>query len=321
MELRVLGSTGLRVSAIAFGAGPVPATMTSGDADAQTAVIARALELGVNWFDTAAGYGQGKSEAALGAALSALGAGDRVHVATKVRLTEDDLADVAVAIRRSVGESLERLRLSRVTLLQLHNSITARRGDEPTSLTAQDVLGPRGVLETFEQLKSEGLVAHTGLTGIGQADALREVIRSGRFATLQIPYNLLNASAGRAMPQGFAETDYGNVIADCSAAGMGVFAIRVLAGGALASQPPSAHTLKTPFFPMPLYERDLTGAARLRDVLAGRISVPEAAVRFALSHPAVTAAIIGFSDPSQVDDAVAWAGRGLLQPELLAAIA
>ena len=317
MEHRPLGSTGLRLSTIAFGAGPVPATMTSRDAGAQVAVVARAIELGINWFDTAAGYGQGKSEAALGAALSALGAGDRVHVATKVRLADDDLADIGGAIRRSVGESLGRLRLPRVTLLQLHNSVTARRGEEPTSLTAADVLGRDGVADAFERLRAEGVVGHVGLTGIGQAGALREVIRSGRFATLQIPYNLLNPSAGRAMPATFAETDYGNVMADCAERGMGVFAIRVLAGGALADQPPSAHTLKTPFFPLPLYERDRAAAARIGQTLPGGMTVPELAVRFALSHPSVSAAIVGFSSPGQVDEAVAWAARGALPSNFL----
>ena len=60
------------------------------------------------------------------------------------------------------------LRLPSVTLLQLHNSITARRGDEPTSLAPQDVLGRRGVLEAFQKLRAEGLVRHLGLTAIGQ---------------------------------------------------------------------------------------------------------------------------------------------------------
>jgi L-galactose dehydrogenase/L-glyceraldehyde 3-phosphate reductase len=309
MEYRVLGSTGIRVSAIAFGAGPVPATMTSDDPTAQVAVVARAIERGVNWFDTAAGYGAGKSESALGYALRELGARDRVHVATKVRLAENDLSDIGAAVRKSVSDSLSRLGLSRVTLLQLHNSITARRGDEPTSLTPADVLGP--VLDAFERLKSDGVVGHIGLTGIGQRQAMRQVIRSGRFQTLQIPYNLVNPSAGREMPASFDETNYGNVMADCAEMRMGVFAIRVLAGGALAGNPPSAHTLKTPFFPLDLYQRDAQRAAQLSSQLQPGTSLKLAAIRFALQHPAVSAAIIGFSEPAQVNEAVTFAS---LQP-------
>lgn len=318
MEYRRLGSTGLDVSALAFGAGPVPATMTSDDPDAQAAVVCRAIDRGINWFDTAAGYGQGKSEAALGAAVRKAPASDRVHIATKVRLADDQLGAIATAIRASVEASLSRLGVACVTLLQLHNSITSRRGDEPTSLTPADVLDQ--VLPAFEQLRRDGVVRHIGLTGIGQADALSAIIRSGRFETLQIPYNLLNPSAGRTIPAAFTETNYGNVIADCAEMKMGVFAIRVLAGGALAGHPPSAHTLKTPFFPLSLYERDRKRAEGLAEFLPGGMPPPEAAVRFALSHASVTSAIVGFSTPEQVDQAVEWAGHGPLDDSLTGAV-
>ena len=108
---------------------------------------------------------------------------------------------------------------------------------------------------------------------------------------------MLNPSAGRpAAPDG--ETDYGNIIADCAAAEMGVFAIRVFAGGALLDQPPSAHTLKTPYFPLALYERDLAARPPAAQT-ASRAGMPmaEVAVRFVLSHPAVSSAIIGFGSP------------------------
>src|SRR5262249_19964776 len=147
-----------------------------------------------------------------------------------------------------------RLRLPKVTLLQLHNSVTRKRDDEPTSITPGDVLGPGGVAEAFQQFRAEGLVDQVGITGIGQPAALTEVIRSGQFATMQTPYHLLNPSAGSTVGQEFAETNYGNIITPCAEQGMGVFAIRVLAGGALADNPPSPHTLKTPFFPPALYE-------------------------------------------------------------------
>jgi aryl-alcohol dehydrogenase-like predicted oxidoreductase len=307
---RVLGRTGLRVSAVAFGAGPVSGLMTGDDADAQRATVARAIDRGVNWFDTAPGYGAGASETNLGRVLAELGAAERVHIATKVRVTPEAFDDLAGYVRRSVEESLQRLRVPRVMLLQLHNGITAGRGDEPASLTPVDTLGAGGVLEAFRRVRDAGLTSHLGLTGTGHPEAMRLVIRSGEFDTLQAPFNVLNPSAGTPGPPPDGETDYGNVIADCAAVGMGVFAIRVLAGGALLGQPPSAHTLKTPYFPLALFERDAERARRLQ-AGAGGASLAGAAVRFVLSHPAVSSAIIGFGSPRHVDEI---AGLPLAEP-------
>jgi len=317
MQYRPLGSTGIKISELSFGGGPVSGLMTAADIDRQLTVVNRAVECGLNWFDTAATYGGGQSERSLGSVFKQLGDTTNVHVATKVRIMPDDLADIAGHIGKSVDESLARLGLERVTLLQLHNSITARRGDEPTSLSTRDVLGPGGVLEMFEKLKSAGVCAHIGLTGIGQPAALREVIRSGSFETIQIPYHVLNPSAGRPMPAGFDETDYGNVIADCAERQMGVLAIRVFAAGALLSNPASPHTQKTPFFPLELYRRDLSRAARIGQRLGERLTMNELAVRFALSHPHISSALIGFGDPSHIDAAVTAMQSGPLPQDVL----
>src|SRR4051794_35235710 len=100
MEYRPLGTTGLRISALSFGAGPVPALLTRpGQEDRQRQTIQQALDAGVNWFDTAATYGAGQSEAALGAALHTLGAAGQVHLATKVRLLPEHLEDIPTALR------------------------------------------------------------------------------------------------------------------------------------------------------------------------------------------------------------------------------
>jgi L-galactose dehydrogenase/L-glyceraldehyde 3-phosphate reductase len=302
MQYRILGRTGLEVSVVGLGAGPVPALMTGGDGAAQRAVVARALEAGINWFDTAPGYGDGKSEANLGQALRDLGASDRVHVATKVRLAPGDLADVEAAVRRSLAGSLARLGLSAVTLLQLHNGITARRGDVPASLTPADVLGPGGVRAAFECIRGDGLARFVGLTGTGEPAALAAVLDSGAFDTIQVPHHLL------------APADAG-LLRCCRERGVGVLAIRVFAGGALLGQPPSAHTLRTPYFPLALYEEDRRRAAALEAALGGEMAVKELAVRFALSDPAVQVALVGLAAPEQVDEAVALAGRGPLPGE------
>jgi aryl-alcohol dehydrogenase-like predicted oxidoreductase len=284
------------VSVVSFGAGPVSGLMTGSDFAAQLATVAAALGAGVNWFDTAAGYGAGTSEANLGRVLAELRP-EGVHVATKVRIPQKLRGSVGAFVRSSVAESLQRLQLSHVTLLQLHNGLTLQRNAEPASVTPDEALGE--VLTAFQQLRRDGLVRHLGLTGTGEPAALRVVIRSGEFDTLQVPFNLLNPSAGQPGGAPDGEADHGNVIADCAAMTMGVFAIRVFAGGALLGNPPSAHTLTTPFFPLALYERDRERAKPLRgpDLAAH-------AVRFALAHPAVTSAIVGFGSPDHVREVV-----------------
>jgi aryl-alcohol dehydrogenase-like predicted oxidoreductase len=305
MQYMVLGRTGLTVSRLAFGAGPVSGLMTGDDESAQHETVLRAISLGVNWLDTAAGYGQGKSESSLGRVLQALPSETRsqVHVATKVRISLTNSESIGSQIRRGIEDSLKRLQVSRVTLLQLHNGITRSENDEPFSITPRDVLEASGVLPAFQQLQREGLVDWIGLTGTGEPESLRTVIRSGSFDTVQLPYNLLNPSAGQDMPADFTERNYGNILADCLQQRMGAFAIRVYAGGALLDQQPSAHTLTTPFFPLDLYHRDAE-QARWLSQQAGAEPLQKKAVRFTLSHPAIHSAIIGFGAPEHVDEAV-----------------
>jgi L-galactose dehydrogenase/L-glyceraldehyde 3-phosphate reductase len=301
MNHRPLGATGINVSAIAFGAGPVPELMTGDDPDQQQRAVARAIDLGINWFDTAPGYGNGQSEKSLGAALAALGHPRQVHLATKVRLLAEDLNDIGGAVERSITASLARLKCQRLTLVQIHNAIAWRRGDEPNSITPQDVLGSGGLLPALARLQRD----------------LREVIDSGALATMQRPYHLLNPSAGRPMPAGFGETNFGNLISHCHERGVGVLAIRVFAGGALLHQAPSRHTHRTPYFPLPLYQRDLQHAARIGGALNGHLSLKEAALRFALSHRGVAAAIVGFGTVGHVEEAVAIAAAGPLSAKEL----
>jgi aryl-alcohol dehydrogenase-like predicted oxidoreductase len=279
--------------------------------DDQRRTIARAIELGVNWFDTAATYGEGRSEECLGRVLQELDAASSVYVATKVRLPPDELDDIPGYIRRSVEESSQRLRIPSITLLQLHNSVTRQRGDLATSITPADVL-EGGVLSTFEQLRREGLVQHLGLTALGDPTSLATVLFSRQFAAVQIPYNLLNPSAGRTMPPDFAESNLGNLLATCQELQIGAMAIRVYAGGALAGRTPSKHTLTTKFFPLDLYQRDQARAELVRQSLAAELTLQEIAVRFVLGHPVVTSALIGFGSPEEVEQAVEFAERGPL---------
>ena len=108
MQYRVLGRTGIRVSVISFGAGPVSGLITGNDVEAQHAVVAAAIEAGIIWFDTAPGYGQGQSESNLGRVLSERHSSEPIHIATKVRVTLDSSVSTADFVRRSVEEKIGR---------------------------------------------------------------------------------------------------------------------------------------------------------------------------------------------------------------------
>src|SRR5258708_6685714 len=107
VEQRPLGNTGLSVSALGFGCGDVGGLMVRESPPERERAVARAVELGITYFDTAPSYGDGESERNLGQALRALRAD--VQVGTKFRLDEGDRQDVAGAIARSLEASLTRL--------------------------------------------------------------------------------------------------------------------------------------------------------------------------------------------------------------------
>jgi aryl-alcohol dehydrogenase-like predicted oxidoreductase len=192
-----------------------------------------------------------------------------------------------------------------LTLLQLHNSITPKREDLPTSITPSDVLRRGGVLDAMKKLRDEGLLLHIGFTGIGYPASLAEVIRTGSFEAVQTPFHLLNPSAGYHMPFALDDWNYGKIIPTCARKGMGVLAIRVLAGGALAQNQPSNHTRRTPFFPIKLYESDREQSRRLQAALGPARPLAAEAVRFALAHPKIHSALMGFATEAEIDDAIA----------------
>ena len=102
MEQRALGQTGLQVSALGFGCGAIGGLMVKGDPAELRRAIARAIEAGITYFDTAPSYGDGRSEENLGRVTGELGAqGQKVIVGTKFRVGAEDLADAPGAIRRS----------------------------------------------------------------------------------------------------------------------------------------------------------------------------------------------------------------------------
>lgn len=318
MLYRPLGQTSIHVSAVAFGAGPVPALLTGEDRRRQVEVVAAAIGAGINWFDTAPTYGDGASEESLGAALAELGANE-VHVASKIRVNLQHDGNYREFVLATVRDSLRRLRVPRLALLQLHNAITERDGDLPSSVSAARVLAPHGILDALEAARREGLCSHLGLTGIGAPAALREVLESSRFAAAQIPFSIVQPSAGYPV-RGTGIDDYDELFVDCRRCGVAALAIRVFAGGAVSGQPPSEHTKRTPYFPLAVFECDRRRADRIAAVLPQGLLIVEAAARFAAHHPAVTSAIIGMASTAQVRDTVRYVDAGPLSDGAIRAI-
>lgn len=326
MEQRNLGRTGLRVSTLGYGAGAVGGLMVRGNPAEQNAAIARALDAGITYFDTAPGYGNGRSEENLGRALRELGAWERVVVGTKVRLPLADLADPLPAIRRSCEESLRRLGRDSVDLIQLHNQIRRDRAGQTAatgeSLPVDEVLG--AVAEGLQRLVRDGLAAHVGFTGLGDADATATIARDGRYATMQTYYNAVNPSAGAAGATGGGQ-DFAGLLDTAAASGVGVIAIRPMAAGALSGAPERHANAGDPGSPLaggPGYTHDLARALTLTPLVheLGLESALELSLRFVQSHSGVSTVIVGYSDMGQLEDAIRWTARDPLAPDAVARV-
>jgi len=312
METRVFGRTGIQLSVLGFGCGAVGGLMVRGDPVDQERTVARALAAGVNYFDTAAAYGDGESEKNLGRVLQRLKPAN-VVVGTKVRLPVAAFGDIAEAIAASLEGSLVRLRLDRVDIFHLHNSITETGGGE--TLSARQVLGD--VVPAFERLRRQGKTRFLGFTAIGDTAALHQVIDARLFDSAQVVYNLLNPSAAGGLPVNYPAQDYGRLFDHTKAAGVGVVGIRVLAGGALSGTA-VRHAIASPP-PEPIgsamnYAADLARARRLMPLVEEGFAatLTEAATRLSISHPAMGTILIGMATPQQFEDALAAVQKGPL---------
>ena len=316
MQSRSLGKTGLTVSTLGFGCGNVGGLIIRGTPAERERAVARAMELGVNYFDTAPSYGDGESERNLGQVLKALKA--RVQVGTKFRLDPHELHDIPGAIARSLDQSLKRLAMERVDLFQLHNRIESARGAGALSLG--DVLNE--VVPAVQKLRQQGKVGFCGITALGETRALRQAIDSGTIDTAQVCYNLLNPSAGIAVPSGFPAQDFGGLLNRTRERRMGVIVIRVLAAGALSgveARHPVAVPSVDPIATAPDYRTDVTRAQRLgalvREGHAGNLI--EASIRLAVSSDAVSTVLVGYSSLEHLEAAAAAVNRGPLPPATL----
>lgn len=321
MQYRPLGHTGLEVSVIGFGCGAVGGLLVKGDRREMVAAVARAIELGINYFDTAAIYGDGASETNLGWVLAELKAD--VLVGTKVQLAVTDDEDIAAATVASVERSLRHLRRDHIDLIQLHNPIASRRQPDRRWVSVEDV---EQTIEAFVKLRDEGKVRFWGINGLGETPALHQAVERCTAHTIQCCYNLINPSAGVGVPDGFPFQNYERLMERAAARGMGVIAIRVLAAGALsgeAGRHPYAAAAITPIASGRDYAEDVAHAQRFKFLVAeGYVgSLVEAAIRFAISKPEVATALVGISDMAQLEQAARCAAAGPLPVPALDRIA
>jgi aryl-alcohol dehydrogenase-like predicted oxidoreductase len=316
MEYRTLGRTGLRVSALAFGCGDVGGLMVRGAPAERERGVARALELGINYLDTAPAYGSGESEKNLGQVLRALR--PAAIVGSKWRLTAADLADVPGAVARSVETSLGRLGLERLDLLHLHNLIGRVGEDRPLGLAR--VLD--AVIPATRRLQEQGKVRFVGVTASGETGALHRALASGAIDTAQVVFNLLNPTGAHEVPVGYPAQDYDRLLLLAREQGVGTIGIRVLAGGALSGQlarHPIAIPSVAPIASGPDYAADAARARAFEPLVAqGHAgSLVEAALRFAVTGPALSTVLIGCSDLAQLEFAAAAVNKGPLSPAAL----
>ncbi|MER5513151.1 aldo/keto reductase [Streptomyces sp. NPDC002763] len=303
MRSTTLGSTGLQVSRIAFGTWQLGGDWGAFAEDDARKAISRARELGVNFFDTAQGYGFGASERLLGAALRGelRGQRDELVIATKggLRRTGTGVARDAspAALREGVDASLTALGVDHIDLYQVHWPDP----DVPLAETA-------GALK---ELVAAGKIRHVGVSNYS-AEQMAEFSRTLPVETLQPPYHLFR--------RGIEDT----VLPYTRRHGIGVLVYGPLAHGLLTGTlgedtvfPADDWRAKSDVFRGETYRRNLGVVHALEEFAAFRdMTVGQLAIAWTLARPGVDAAIVGARRVHHVEDSLAAADLTLDETDL-----
>ena len=295
MQYNPLGRTGLNVSRVGFGGGGIGQVWGATTREEAVKAVHRALDLGINYFDVAPAYGDGKAEEALGIALE--GRSEEVIIGTKVRVPADNLADATGAVQRSMETSLRLLKRDSVDILHVHNRFTENRGDVPNSLSGDDVMGP--VLKAYQSVQQAGKTRFIGLSAMDHyVPTLKTIMESGDWDTVLAYYNLLNWTAHLSPPPGAALFDNGQNILLAKKHNMGVIGIRSHAAGALTSGvdrpvPPDNDLLR----------QDVASAAQLGFLLDGNIkTLSQAATVFCLMNEDIHTTVPGVKNQVETEE-------------------
>ncbi|HET7759561.1 MAG TPA: aldo/keto reductase [Gaiellaceae bacterium] len=296
MKTATLGRTSLEITRVGFGAWAIGGGNWDWgwghqDDDESVAAIRHALELGVNWIDTAAQYGFGHSEEVVARALE--GVELQPYVFTKGGQPEGPNRSTIQtlkrdSLRRECEGSLRRLRVDAIDLYQIHWPIPDDEVEEGWS--------------TLAELKEEGLVRHIGVSNFSVAQ-LERAEAIAPVETLQPPYSLIDRDVEDDELPWCGEHDVGVIVYSPMASGM---LTGRMTRERVESLPADDWRSKSDTFREPELSRNLELVERLRRVAARHDVEPgAAAVAWTLRNPAVDAAITGFRRPGQVDPIVA----------------
>jgi aryl-alcohol dehydrogenase-like predicted oxidoreductase len=302
-----LGQTGLEITRVGFGAwalggGDWEHGWGPQDDHQSIAAIHHALEHGINWIDTAAAYGFGRSEQVVGRALQ--GASERPYIFTKCSLLQGPDRRVAHSLKRDsilreADASLRRLGVDAIDLYQIHWPIPVADIEEGWAALAE--------------LKQQGLVRHIGVSNFN-VEQLQAIKQIGPVDTLQPEYSLIERAVEHELLP-YAERSGIGVIA-YSPMGSGMLT-GAMTGARVATLPEDDWRKHDPRFSEPQLSRNLELVERLRMVADRHDTTPGAvAVAWTLRNPAVDGAIVGFRRPDQVDPILAAANLELTDEDL-----
>jgi aryl-alcohol dehydrogenase-like predicted oxidoreductase len=309
MQTVKFGKTGMAITPIGFGAwaiggGGWAAAWGPQDDDEAVGAIRRAVELGVNWVDTAAVYGLGHSEELVAQALKSVPESERPYVFTKCSLVWDGGGDISNvleknSVKRECEESLRRLQTDVIDLYQIH-------WPRPDEYIEEG-------WEAMAELKDEGKVRHIGVSNfdVSQMERIGEI---APVETLQPPYNMLNRGVEEEILPYCGENDIGVIVYSPMRSGL---LTGKMTPERVANLPSDDWRRNAQDFQEPRLSRNLELVELLEEIGADHgLSPGEVAIAWTLRHPAVTAAIVGGRRPDQVDGIIGAAELRLSEDEL-----